>query len=125
MSDEYGPFTEDESRALSTLGAHITQRIAGSLARELKATSGTYQAGRLNDCITEAVQPATESVHSKPPLKAEKHWSRIPCPSVAMGKVERPLERFPRNRPAQSLFRGSLLRLPRCSHLDRWTCAFR
>jgi glutamyl-tRNA reductase len=36
MSEEYGPFTEDESRALATLGAHITRRIAGSLARELK-----------------------------------------------------------------------------------------
>ncbi|HWR35247.1 MAG TPA: glutamyl-tRNA reductase [Clostridia bacterium] len=36
LGEEFGPFTEDQSQALSTLAAHITQRIAGSLARELK-----------------------------------------------------------------------------------------
>lgn len=33
---EFGPFTEDQQQALSKLAAHITQRISGSLARELK-----------------------------------------------------------------------------------------
>ncbi len=36
MGEEYGPFTEDQQKSLKTLAAHITQRIAGSLARELK-----------------------------------------------------------------------------------------
>jgi glutamyl-tRNA reductase len=36
MRKEFGPFTEDQDQALATLTAHITQRIAGSLARELK-----------------------------------------------------------------------------------------
>ena len=36
MRKEFGPFTEDQDQALSTLTSHITQRIAGSLARELK-----------------------------------------------------------------------------------------
>ena len=33
---EFGPFTEDQDQALTALTSHITQRIAGSLARELK-----------------------------------------------------------------------------------------
>lgn len=33
---EFGPFTEDQDQVLTTLAAHITQRIAGSLARELR-----------------------------------------------------------------------------------------
>jgi glutamyl-tRNA reductase len=33
---EYGPFTEDQDQILTTLAAHITQRISGSLARELR-----------------------------------------------------------------------------------------
>jgi len=36
LRKEFGPFTEDQDQALSTLTTHITQRIAGSLARELK-----------------------------------------------------------------------------------------
>jgi glutamyl-tRNA reductase len=36
LRKEFGPFTEDQDLALSTLTSHITQRIAGSLARELK-----------------------------------------------------------------------------------------
>jgi glutamyl-tRNA reductase len=36
LRKELGPFTEDQDQALSTLTSHITQRIAGSLARELK-----------------------------------------------------------------------------------------
>src|SRR5580704_2375437 len=33
---EYGPFTDDQDQVLTTLATHITQRIAGSLARELR-----------------------------------------------------------------------------------------
>ena len=33
---EYGPFTDDQDQVLTTLASHITQRIAGSLARELR-----------------------------------------------------------------------------------------
>jgi glutamyl-tRNA reductase len=33
---EFGPFTEDQDQALTALTTHITRRIAGSLARELK-----------------------------------------------------------------------------------------
>jgi glutamyl-tRNA reductase len=36
LREEFGPFTEDQNQALTTLTNHITQRIAGSLARELK-----------------------------------------------------------------------------------------
>jgi len=36
LRDEFGPFTEDQDQVLATLTNHITQRIAGSLARELK-----------------------------------------------------------------------------------------
>jgi glutamyl-tRNA reductase len=36
LRKEFGPFTEDQDQAMAALTAHITQRIAGSLARELK-----------------------------------------------------------------------------------------
>ena len=36
LRQEFGPFTEDQDQALTTLTIHITQRIASSLARELK-----------------------------------------------------------------------------------------
>lgn len=36
LRKEFGPFTTDQEQAMVALGAHITQRIAGSLARELK-----------------------------------------------------------------------------------------
>jgi glutamyl-tRNA reductase len=36
LREEFGPFTEDQDQALTALTAHITQRLAGSLARELK-----------------------------------------------------------------------------------------
>ena len=36
LRDEFGPFTEDQDGVLTTLTNHIAQRIAGSLARELK-----------------------------------------------------------------------------------------
>jgi glutamyl-tRNA reductase len=36
LREEFGPFTEDQDQVLTTLTDHITRRIAGSLARELK-----------------------------------------------------------------------------------------
>lgn len=36
LRQEFGPFTDDQDEAMSALTARITQRIAGSLARELK-----------------------------------------------------------------------------------------
>ena len=36
LRKEFGPFTEDQDQAMTALTAHITQRIAGALARELK-----------------------------------------------------------------------------------------
>ena len=36
LRKEFGPFTEDQDEVLTTLASHITQRIAGSLARELR-----------------------------------------------------------------------------------------
>jgi glutamyl-tRNA reductase len=36
LRKEFGPFTADQDQAMAALAAHITQRIAASLARELK-----------------------------------------------------------------------------------------
>jgi len=37
---EFGPFTSDQDQALVAFGAHVTQRIASALARELKESPG-------------------------------------------------------------------------------------
>ena len=36
LRTEYGPFTDDQDQVLTTLASRITQRISGSLARELR-----------------------------------------------------------------------------------------
>ena len=36
LEDQFGPFTEDQQHALHSLASHITQRIAGGMARKLK-----------------------------------------------------------------------------------------
>jgi glutamyl-tRNA reductase len=36
LRKEFGPFTDDQDQILTTLAAHITQRIASSLSRELR-----------------------------------------------------------------------------------------
>jgi glutamyl-tRNA reductase len=51
LRKEFGPFTEDQDQALTTLTNHITQRIAGSLARELKELPGRDE----QDVMTAAV----------------------------------------------------------------------
>ena len=52
LRQELGPFTEDQDQAMSALTAHITQRIAGSLARELKELPERSE----QDSLTLAVQ---------------------------------------------------------------------
>lgn len=52
LRQELGPFTEDQDEAMSALTAHITQRIAGSLARELKELPERSE----QDMLTTAVQ---------------------------------------------------------------------
>ena len=48
---EFGPFTEDQDQAMTALTSHITQRIAGSLARELKGSPEREE----QDLLTSAV----------------------------------------------------------------------
>ncbi|HEX6880469.1 MAG TPA: glutamyl-tRNA reductase, partial [Terriglobales bacterium] len=52
LEAQFGPFTEDQQHALHSLASHITQRIAGSMARELKQMPEQSQQQQL----TEAVQ---------------------------------------------------------------------
>ncbi len=52
LEAQFGPFTEDQQHALHSLASHITQRIAGSMARELKGLPEQSQQQQL----TEAVQ---------------------------------------------------------------------
>ena len=40
LTEQFGPFTEDQRVALETLSAHITQRISAALARQLKEMPG-------------------------------------------------------------------------------------
>jgi len=40
LTEQFGPFTEDQRVALETLSAHITQRISATLARQLKEMPG-------------------------------------------------------------------------------------
>ena len=52
LEDQFGPFTEDQQHALHSLASHITQRIAGGMARKLKELP--EQADQ--EQLTEAVQ---------------------------------------------------------------------
>ncbi len=40
LTEQFGPFTEDQEVALEALSAHITQRISATLARQLKEMPG-------------------------------------------------------------------------------------
>lgn len=40
LRKDFGPFTADQDQAMTVLAAHITQRLAGSLARELRDLPG-------------------------------------------------------------------------------------
>ncbi len=48
LRKEFGPFTEDQDQAMTAFAAHVTQRIASSLARELKEPPGKGEAEVLN-----------------------------------------------------------------------------
>jgi glutamyl-tRNA reductase len=68
LRKEFGPFTEDQDQALTALTSHITQRIAGSLARELKGLPERQE----QDVLTAAVgrlfhleQPVTAAAGTK------------------------------------------------------------
>ena len=68
LRKEFGPFTEDQDQALTALTSHITQRIAGSLARELKELPERQE----QDVLTAAVgrlfhleQPITAAAGTK------------------------------------------------------------
>jgi glutamyl-tRNA reductase len=63
LRQELGPFTEDQDQAMSALTAHITQRIAGSLARELKELPERSE----QDSLTLAVQ---RLFHLEQPVQA-------------------------------------------------------
>ena len=52
LENQFGPFTEDQQHALHSLASHITQRIAGSMARELKQQPEKAE----QEQLTEAVQ---------------------------------------------------------------------
>lgn len=52
LEDQYGPFTEDQQTTLHSLASHITQRIASSMARELKGLPERAD----QQLLTEAVQ---------------------------------------------------------------------
>jgi glutamyl-tRNA reductase len=52
LRQEFGPFTEEQDDVLTTLASHITQRIASSLARELRELPD--RSGQ--DMLTVAVQ---------------------------------------------------------------------
>lgn len=62
LRKEFGPFTEDQDQALTALTAHITQRIAGSLARELKELPARNE----QDVLTAAV---SRLFHLEQPLQ--------------------------------------------------------
>ncbi len=51
LRQEFGPFTEDQDQALTALTAHITQRIASSLARELKELPERAEQDRLTAAV--------------------------------------------------------------------------
>ena len=63
LRKEFGPFTEDQDQAFSALTSHITQRIAGSLARELKELPERAE----QDVLTAAVG---RLFHLEQPLRA-------------------------------------------------------
>ena len=52
LEDQFGPFTEDQQHALHSLASHITQRIAGGMARKLQELPEQAE----QEQLTEAMQ---------------------------------------------------------------------
>ena len=68
LRQEFGPFTEDQNQVLTALTAHITQRIAGSLARELKELPERNEQDVLASALTRLFhleQPETAAAGTK------------------------------------------------------------
>ncbi len=51
-SEQYGPFTEDQTEAMRAFATHITQRISSTLARQLRQVEGHPY----HDALTEALE---------------------------------------------------------------------
>lgn len=69
LEDQYGPFTEDQQSTLHSLASHITQRIASSMARELKGLPEKAD----QQLLTEAVQRLFHLQPAKAPVPALKN----------------------------------------------------
>ena len=52
VSEQYGPFTEDQTGAMQAFAVHITQRISSILARQLRQAQGHPH----QDSLTEAIE---------------------------------------------------------------------
>ncbi len=55
LRKEYGPFTADQDQAMTALASHITQRVASSLSRELKASSEVSDANALSTALARLI----------------------------------------------------------------------
>lgn len=64
LEDQYGPFTEDQQSTLHSLASHITQRIANTMARELKGLPEKADQQLLTEAVQRLfhLQPAKASV---------------------------------------------------------------
>jgi glutamyl-tRNA reductase len=71
--EEFGPFTEDQDQALTALTSHITQRIASSLARELKQLPEKNQ----QDELTAALNRLFQLDRLSPALAGAKNHSTL------------------------------------------------
>jgi glutamyl-tRNA reductase len=69
LEDQYGPFTEDQQTTLHSLATHITQRIASTMARELKGLPEKAD----QQLLTEAVQRLFHLQPAKAPVPAIKN----------------------------------------------------
>lgn len=67
LREQFGPFTEDQEVALQTLSAHISQRIAAALARQMRETPGRSE---LTSAVRELFQ--LEPSKSEPEGKVVK-----------------------------------------------------
>ncbi len=66
LRKEFGPFTADQDQAMTAFAAHVTQRIASSLARELKKSPDPGEANVIGAAVSrliggEPLQVATEA----------------------------------------------------------------
>ncbi len=80
LRKEFGPFTEDQDQALTTLTNHITQRIAGSLARELKELPERNEQDALTAAVSRLFQlePPSNGRRRRQELDKEKKCHNLP-----------------------------------------------